>query len=369
MAYASDSSSVAAICQAGNDDERQYVAGASILPDSIWLCQFEPTATPTATASSTPPPSPTWTATATASNTALPSAMNTEVPVNSRALVGVDPVSNRPGELDVSWQAPSETPRDYRISWAPIDEDFKTWTDTSGNAFPTSPSYTITGLDHGVAYKVVVRARYNGSSGPWTEPVDALIMDEIVAQIIRATQLEQDVDPPTNTPEPTATNTPVAPTDTPVPPTNTPVPPTNTPVPPTDTPVPPTNTPLPPTDTPVPPTNTPLPPTGTPAPTNTPLSPRVVAAVRITSSQAGQLDVSWDAPSETPRDYRISWARVSEEFKTWNDLSGNAFPTSVSYTITGLDQNARYKVRRRASYHGSAGPWTDQVEGNADGGG
>ena len=73
--------------------------------------------------------------------------------------------------------------------------------------------------------------------------------------------------PPTATPSPTHTNTPVpptdTPTDTPVPPTDTP---TNTPVPPTDTP---TNTPMPPTDT---PTNTPVPPTDTPTntPTNTP---------------------------------------------------------------------------------------------------
>ena len=68
---------------------------------------------------------------------------------------------------------------------------------------------------------------------------------------------------PTNTPEPTATNTPVPPTATA---TNTPVPTaTPTPVPPTatNTPVPPTATP-----TPVPPTatNTPVPPTATPTP-------------------------------------------------------------------------------------------------------
>ena len=51
----------------------------------------------------------------------------------------------------------------------------------------------------------------------------------------------------TETPEPTATNTPVPPTATPEP---TPVPPTATPIPPTATPVPPTATPVPPTATP-----------------------------------------------------------------------------------------------------------------------
>lgn len=83
-------------------------------------------------------------------------------------------------------------------------------------------------------------------------------------------------EPPTNTPEPTATQEPTAtpepPTNTPEP-TATPVPPTNTPEP-TATPLPPTNTPEPPTATPVPPTATPVPPTATSAlPTNTPAPP------------------------------------------------------------------------------------------------
>ena len=82
-------------------------------------------------------------------------------------------MSNQPGVLEASWDVPSETPRDYRVSWAKVGESFRTWTDLSGNAFPTSPSYTITGLDEGVRYKVKVRARYNGSAGDWTEPVKA----------------------------------------------------------------------------------------------------------------------------------------------------------------------------------------------------
>ena len=65
--------------------------------------------------------------------------------------------------------------------------------------------------------------------------------------------------PDTPTPNPSATETPVAPTNTPVTPTNTPVAPTNTPVVPTNTPIPPTNTPVVPTNTPIVPTNTPVP--------------------------------------------------------------------------------------------------------------
>ena len=90
---------------------------------------------------------------------------------------------------------------------------------------------------------------------------------------------------------------------------------------------------------------------------------RAIGAVRLVSSQPGELEVSWDAPAETPRDYRISWARVGESFLTWTDLSGNAFPTSASYTITGLEEGVRYKVKVRARFYFSAsGDWSEIVE-------
>ena len=93
---------------------------------------------------------------------------------------------------------------------------------------------------------------------------------------------------------------------------------------------------------------------------------REIASVRLVSNQPGVLEVSWDAPSETPKDYRVSWARVGESFLTWTDLSGNAFPTSASYTITGLDEGQRYKVKLRARYNGSSGDWTDKFEADVD---
>ena len=41
------------------------------------------------------------------------------------------------------------------------------------NAYPTSNSYTITGFDGGVRYKVKVRARFDeGGPGDWAEPVE-----------------------------------------------------------------------------------------------------------------------------------------------------------------------------------------------------
>ena len=57
--------------------------------------------------------------------------------------------------------------------YARIDEDYKTWTDLSGNEFPTSASITLSGLDQGVRYKVMVRARYNGTSGDWSRQYEA----------------------------------------------------------------------------------------------------------------------------------------------------------------------------------------------------
>ena len=253
--------------------------------------------------------------------------------------------------------------------YAPIDEDFKTWTDASGNAFPTATSITFTGLDQGVSYKVKVRARYNGSSGDWSGQVETLVMAE-----------QQAAEPPSNTPIPPTntsvppTNTPIPPTNTSVPPSNTPIPPTNTPVPPTNTPIPPTNTPVPPTNTPVPPTNTPIPPTNTPIPpTNTPVPPtntqvpegdrKSISGLRAASDQAGVIALSWDAPSETPRDYRVNWGPVGQGFPSFRGDVGNAYPTSNSYTISGVDEGARFKVRVRARYDsGGPGDWSGVVE-------
>ena len=69
---------------------------------------------------------------------------------------------------------------------------------------------------------------------------------------------------------------------------------------------------------------------------------KAIGAVQLESNQPGVLEVSWDAPTETPCDYRVNWARVGENFPAWTDFSGNAFPTSSSYTITDLDQGVRY---------------------------
>ena len=155
-----------------------------------------------------------WSEPKSATDAATKSAGATAKSVGGRAIGAVRLVSSQPGELEVSWDAPAETPRDYRISWARVGESFLTWTDLSGNAFPTSSSYTITGLEEGVRYKVKVRARYNGSSGSWTEPVEA----DVVAAGPTATHTPTETYTPTatDTPLPAATHTPTA-TGTPTP--------------------------------------------------------------------------------------------------------------------------------------------------------
>ena len=76
--------------------------------------------------------------------------------------------NNDDGDLLINWNAPDLAPNDYRVMWADSDDDYKTWTDNTGNAFPTTASHTVTGLAREQEYKVKVRARYSNSSGPWS---------------------------------------------------------------------------------------------------------------------------------------------------------------------------------------------------------
>ena len=90
-------------------------------------------------------------------------------PLGPRQIWGVTLASTQPGVVEATWEAPAEAPADYRVSWAGVGEDFPTWTDLSGNAFPAGPAQTITGLEEGETYKVVVRARYHdGIPGDWS---------------------------------------------------------------------------------------------------------------------------------------------------------------------------------------------------------
>ncbi len=68
----------------------------------------------------------------------------------------------------------TDPPRDYRVTWAPVDDRFRTWLDPSINAFPMTSPYTITGLNSCQRYMVRVRARYEkGPYGDWSRVAEA----------------------------------------------------------------------------------------------------------------------------------------------------------------------------------------------------
>ena len=89
-------------------------------------------------------------------------------------------------------------------------------------------------------------------------------------------------------------------------------------------------------------------------------APRSIGSVTLASTVPGVVEASWDAPAEEPGDYRIAWAKVGEGFRTWTDLTVNAFPTTTSHAITDLEEGAEYKVMVRARYDGGSGDWSDQ---------
>ena len=132
-------------------------------------------------------------------------------------------------------------------------------------------------MDEGVSYKVILRARYGGTSGAWTEPVEAVVAAESTptATVTHTPQPED-----TATPTETVTHTP-QPEDTATP---------------TETA---THTPQP-EDT-ATPTET-----ATLSTTATQENSRAVVAISVGSFQPGVLTVTWSAPPETPHDYRIS---------------------------------------------------------------
>ena len=79
--------------------------------------------------------------------------------------------------IAVLWASAGSGITDYRIQWNKADEEWNTWRDNGGTAFPTGTSYTIENLSPG-RYKIRVRARINRVGGPWSSEVVATIHDE-----------------------------------------------------------------------------------------------------------------------------------------------------------------------------------------------
>ena len=60
------------------------------------------------------------------------------------------------GEIDITWDAHPQTSKtlsDYRVTWTPDGEPFKTKNQTEWYAYPTTNQVTVTGLDAGATYQ------------------------------------------------------------------------------------------------------------------------------------------------------------------------------------------------------------------------
>ena len=95
-------------------------------------------------------------------------------------------------------------------------------------------------------------------------------------------------------------------------------------------------------------------------------NPGAVANLQLSSTSAGELTVSWDAASPTPTDYRVDWAKSTEDYKSWKVDEGHVYlaETATTTTITDLGHNTEYKIRMRARYYRGehegkswGGPW------------
>ena len=93
-----------------------------------------------------------------------------------------------------------------------------------------------------------------------------------------------------------------------------------------------------------------------------------ITGLTLTSTTAGTLTVSWDAASPTPTDYRVDWAKSSEDYKSWKVDEGHVYPTpdATTTTITDLSHDTEYKIRMRARYYRGehegkswGGPWAE----------
>ena len=418
----------------------------------------------------------------TSEETATPQA---PVPLRDPRDIGVVTLNSTvPGIIDISWDAPDQTPANYRVSWAKAGEPYLTWTNPAGNAFPTVPFHTITGLEEGGEYRIKVRASYSGTSGDWSDEVTATVAESPVVPNTPATGMPiitgtvqvghtltadisgiADADGITGvsfnylwisdngTAETEiggggggdgvaasrhvltaddlgdtikvrvaftddaghAESLTSAATHAVAPAYTVPGVPANLLVSQGDSggilkvswqapasnggsnltgytvqwktasdswaiPADITEATL---------TGTAHTITGltdgtsyavrvlatnvigdgkpTSEETATPQAPvplrdpRDIGVVTLNSTVPGIIDISWDAPDQTPANYRVSWAKAGEPYLTWTNPAGNAFPTVPFHTITGLEEGGEYRIKVRASYSGTSGDWSDEV--------
>ena len=97
-------------------------------------------------------------------------------------------------------------------------------------------------------------------------------------------------------------------------------------------------------------------------------NPGAIANLQLSSTTAGTLTVSWDAASPTPTDYRVDWAKSTEDYQSWKVDDGHVYTaeTVTTTTITDLSHDTEYKIRMRARYYRGehegkpwSGPWAE----------
>ena len=216
-----------------------------------------------------------------------------EPPRGTISGIAVD--ATTPGQAGISWDTVTGV-KDYRVMFARSDEDYKTWTDPSGNKFPATSSVTLTGLTEGQEYKFRVRSRFeevqNGSrSGPWSDEHTFTPAEE----------------PP---PAPTPTSTPN-------------------------------------------PTSTPEP---TPAPTPEPALPEAPTGLTLSGSSHNSVTLTWDNPDDdTVTGYQI--LRRNRDGNEYKDGQGakqfiavteDTGSSATTYTDSSVTPMTRYVYRVKA---------------------
>ena len=68
---------------------------------------------------------------------------------SGRSVTDVSLGHNDSHHLTINWEEPELNPKDSRVMWAKASETYKTWTDSSGNAFPTDTSHAVSDVQRG----------------------------------------------------------------------------------------------------------------------------------------------------------------------------------------------------------------------------
>ena len=144
---------------------RYHNSGGKVEKSGPWSAAQEVTVS--VTAAPTPTPTPQATAQPTPAPTPAPTAAPTPAPTMAAPTLS----STSPGELTVSWTAPSAQTRYYTIEWAKNADEFRAYTDPLGSPYgedgvhfvnefgivrSSASPITITNLDRAVVYKARV---------------------------------------------------------------------------------------------------------------------------------------------------------------------------------------------------------------------